>query len=124
MANVSPEIATELAAAGVAVGAVGGGAVIATGVIILGGIYLVAKIGETIKEVAESKSQRQQYTVCCCNKVGPSGKYMCHNILFKSRKDAEEAARHFQNSNGVIQHSGHFHAARNGKKISGYHFCY
>ena len=52
------------------------------------------------------------------------GEYMCHNIQCKSRKEAEEKARHFQNANGVIEHSGHFHAARNGVKISGYHFNY
>ena len=40
------------------------------------------------------------------------------------KKEAEEKARHFQNANGVIEHSGHFHAARNGVKISGYHFNY
>ena len=124
MASVAPEIGEAIAAAGLAVGAVSGGAVIATGIIVLGGIFLFAKVGEKISEVAETKSKRKQYHVCCCNKVGPSGKYMCHNFRFNSRKEAAEAARHFQNSNGVIEHTGHFHAARGEKKIAGYHFLY
>ena len=131
MANVAPSIANILAGAGLAVGTVSGGAVIATGIIVVGGILLMAKVGEKISEVERTKSQREQFHVCCCNKVGPSGKYMCHNFYFNSRKEAEEAARHFQNSNGVELHyhdtrgsSPHFHATRNGAKISGYHFYF
>ena len=124
MENVAPNIQQALAAAGLAAGAVSGGTVIATGIILVGGILLFAKIGEKLGDVSKTMSQRKKYTVCCCNKVGPSGQYMCHNIQCKSRKDAEEKARHFHNANGVIEHPGHFHAARNGLKISGYHFNY
>ncbi len=124
MSNVAPAVGEAIVASGLAVGAVSGGAVVATGIIAVGGILLIAKIGEKIGDIAKSMSQRKKYTICCCNKVGPSGEYMCHNIQCKSRKEAEEKARHFQNANGVIEHSGHFHAARNGVKISGYHFNY
>ena len=124
MSNVAPAVGEAIVASGLAVGAVSGGAVVATGIIAVGGILLFAKIGEKIGDIAKSMSQRKKYTICCCNKVGPSGEYMCHNIQCKSRKEAEEKARHFQNANGVIEHSGHFHAARNGVKISGYHFNY
>ncbi len=118
------EYSEAILASGLAVGAVSGGTVIAAGIIAVGGILLFAKIGETIGDITKSMSKRKKYTVCCCNKVGPSGEYMCHNIHCKSRKDAEDKARHFHNANGVIEHSGHFHAARNGVKISGYHFIY
>ena len=124
MSNVAPAVWEAIVASGLAVGAVSGGAVVATGIIAVGGILLIAKIGEKIGDIAKSMSQRKKYTICCSNKVGPSGEYMCHNIQCKSRKEAEEKARHFQNANGVIEHSGHFHAARNGVKISGYHFNY
>ena len=124
MSNVAAAVGEAIVASGLAVGAVSGGAVVATGIIAVGGILLIAKIGEKIGDIAKSMSQRKKYTICCCNKVGPSGEYMCHNIQCKSRKEAEEKARHFQNANGVIEHSGHFHAARNGVKISGYHFNY
>ena len=124
MENVAPNIQQALAAAGLAAGAVSGGTVIATGIVIVGGILLFAKIGEKLNDISKDMSKRKKYTVCCCNKVGPSGEYMCHNFHFNSRKEAENAARHFQNSNGVISHNRHFHAARNGVKISGYHFNY
>ena len=49
----------------------------------------------------------------------------------KSRKEAEEAAKHYPLSNGVIYHASnttdkypHFHPARNGVKIPGVHFCF
>lgn len=124
MSDVAPEVAEAIVASGLAVGAVSGGAVVVTGIIVVGGILLFAKIGEKIRDIAQSTSNRKKYTVCCCNKVGPSGKYMCHNIQCKSRKDAEQKARNLHNANGVIEHSGHFHAARNGEKIPGYHFNY
>ena len=131
MATVAPSLANILAGAGLAVGAVSGGVVIATGIIVVGGILLMAKVGEKVSEVERTKTQREQFHVCCCNKVGPSGKYMCHNFNFSSRKEAEEAARHFQNANGVELHyhdthgsSPHFHPTRNGAKIPGYHFCF
>ena len=124
MSNVAPAVRDAILASGLAVGAVGGGAVIATGIIAIGGILLFAKIGEKIADVANSMSKRKKYKVCCCNKVGPSGEYMCHNIKCKSRKEAEEKARHHYNANGVLEHPGHFHATRNGVKISGYHFLY
>ena len=131
MANVAPSIANILAGAELAVGAVSGWAVIATGIIVVGGIFLMAKVGEKINELERTKAQRDQYHVCCCNKVGPSGKYMCHNFYFDSRKKAEEAARHFQNANGTELHyhdthgsNPHFHPLRNNAKIPGYHFYF
>ena len=124
MQNVASNLQPALAAAGLAAGVVSGGTVIAAGIVVVGGIFLFAKIGETVGEITRTMSKRKKYTVCCCNKVGPSGEYMCHNIQCKSRKEAEERARHFHNANGVIEHNRHFHAARNGEKISGYHFNY
>ena len=120
MTNVGEAIA----AAGLTAGVVSGGTVVAGGIIVIGGLLLLAKIGEKIGDIQRTAAQRKQYTICCCNKVGPSGQYKCHNIMCKSRKDAEEKARHFHNANGVVLHSGHFHATRDGKKISGYHFCF
>ena len=73
-------------ASGLAVGAVSGGTVIAAGIIAVGGILLFAKIGETIGDITKSMSKRKKYTVCCCNKVGPSGEYMCHNIHCNQEK--------------------------------------
>ena len=86
MSNVAPAVGEAIVASGLAVGAVSGGAVVATGIIAVGGILLIAKIGEKIGDIAKSMSQRKKYTICCCNKVGPSGEYMCHNIQCKSRK--------------------------------------
>ena len=99
---MAPSSANILAGAGLAVGAVSGGAVIATGIIVVGGILLMAKVGDKISKVERTKTQRQQYQVCCCNKVGPSGKYMCHIFNFNSRKEDEEAARHFLEWNYII----------------------
>ena len=124
MSNVAPEVAEAIAAAGLTAGVVSGGAVVVGGIIVVGGLFLLSKLGETIGEIQKTASKRKQYTVCCCNKIGPSGQYMCHNIRCKSRKEAEEKARHFHNANGTVLHNGHYHATRDGKKISGYHFCF
>ena len=51
MANVAPSLANLIAGAGLAVGAVSGGVVIATGIIVVGGILLMAKVGEKVSEV-------------------------------------------------------------------------
>jgi hypothetical protein len=54
-----------------------------------------------------------------------------HCTLKSSRKDAEEAARHYANADGVEHHASnttdgysHFHPTRGGVKIPGVHFQY
>jgi hypothetical protein len=66
---------------------------------------------------------------CCCGARGPSGKSKVHFIPKRSRKEAEEAARHYANADGVEHHasnttdnSPHFHPTKGGVKIPGVHF--
>ena len=73
--------------------------------------------------------KKQNEMTCCCSAIGPSGKFKNHFIMCKSRKEAEDKARHYGNANGVELHTRntkdsypHFHPTRNGKKISGVHF--
>ena len=74
-------------------------------------------------------SNQEKEEECCCNenvkKIIP--KY--HFIMKSNRKEAEEAARHYKNANGVELHPHntkdnypHFHPTRNGVKIPGAHF--
>ena len=127
--TIAPDIIKLFSAIGVTIGSVSGGTVIVTGVVLIGGIYLMAKAGEKISEVARTAASRKQYEVCCCNQVGPSGFFKLHFIMKASRKDAEQAARHYGNENGVEYHPSntkdkypHFHPTRNGVKIPGVHF--
>ena len=129
MSTIAPNIANLFTALGIAVGSVSGGTVLVTGVILVGGIYLMAKKGEKISDVAKTASIREQYEICCCNQVGPSGKFKNHFIMKSSRKEAEEAARHYGKANGVEFHPHnkvdkypHFHPTKNGVKIPGVHF--
>ena len=126
---IAPNIASLFAAIGVAVGSVSAGTVVVSGVVLIGGIYLMAKAGEKIQDIARTAATRQKYEVCCCNQVGPSGKFKNHFIMKSSKKEAEEAARHYGNANGVEYHPHntkdkypHFHPTRNGQKIPSVHF--
>ncbi|KAK8897683.1 hypothetical protein M9Y10_015647 [Tritrichomonas musculus] len=83
-------------------------------------VYVDAKVRDKIKEV----EARQ----CCCG-CGPSGLPKLHFIMKSSRKEAEEAARHYPGANGVLYHPTntsdnfpHFHPTKNGIKIPGVHF--
>ena len=127
MAEVASNIANLFAALGIAVGAISAGTVITTGVIVVGGMFLMAKAGEKIEDVVRTASERKKYNVCCCQ--GPSGNYINHFIMKKSKKEAEEAAKHYGNANGAELHAHntkdnypHFHPTRNGVKIPGVHF--
>ncbi len=129
MAALAPNIASLFTALGIAVGSISGGTVLVGGVIVVGGIYLMAKAGEKVKDIAQTASKREQYEICCCNQVYRSGHYKNHFIMKKSRKEAEEAAKHYGNANGVELHPHntkdkypHFHPTRNGVKIPGVHF--
>ena len=129
VAKIAPNIAQLFAAIGVAIGSVSGGTVIASGVLLIGGVFIVAKAGEKISEVVKTASSRKKYEICCCNQIGPSGLFKVHFIMKASRKEAEEAARHYKNANGVEFHPHnqkdplpHFHPTRNGEKIPGVHF--
>ena len=53
MSTIAPNIANLFTALGIAVGSVSGGTVLVTGVILVGGIYLMAKKGEKISDVAK-----------------------------------------------------------------------
>ena len=126
---IAQNIASLFTAIGVAIGSVSSGTVIASGVILVGGIYLMAKAGEKIEEVVKTAAERKKYEVCCCSKVGPSGQFKNHFIMKSSRKEAEEAAKHYGNANGVEYHPHnkkdkypHFHPTRDGKHIPGIHF--
>ncbi|ORX47591.1 hypothetical protein BCR36DRAFT_584686 [Piromyces finnis] len=118
-------LGSELVAAVVEVGVV-----VSAGVMLLkGGQYVSAKVGEKVKEIEASVSKRNNYEKCCCDYLGPSGKPCVHVILKKSRKEAEEAALHYKNADGVMYHPHntkdkfpHFHPTKNGKKIPGVHF--
>ena len=129
MTEVASNIANLFAAIGIAAGTISAGTVLTAGVILAGGIYLLAKAGEKIEDIKRTASKRQQYEICCCNLIGPSGKFKNHFIMKKSRKEAEEAARHYGNANGVELHAHntrdnypHFHPTRDGNKIPGVHF--
>ena len=83
-------------------------------------VWVDAKVGDIIIE----EHDRQ----CCCG-CGPSGLPKIHFIMKRSRKEAEEAARHYPGANGVEYHAHnmndcypHYHPTRNGKKIPGVHF--
>ncbi|KAG4103576.1 hypothetical protein H8356DRAFT_1072577 [Neocallimastix lanati (nom. inval.)] len=125
------EIAEALSAAGFAIGSVSGGTVIAAGVVLIAGVYFIAKAGEKVKDIAVTAESMKKQKECCCNAVGPSGKFKLHFIMLPSKKKAEEAARHYANANGVECHPSntkdkfpHYHPTRNGKKIPGVHFQY
>ena len=126
---IAPDIIKLFSAIGVTIGSVSGVTVKVTGVVLIGGIYLMAKAGEKISDVVKTAASRKRYDVCCCNQVGPSGFFKVHFIMKASRKDAEQAARHYLNANGVEYHPRntidkfpHFHPTRNGVKIPGVHF--
>ena len=124
---IAPAIAELFKAIGLTIGAVNGGVVIAAGIVLVGGIYYMAKKGEKIKDIEKTKTKRKQYYVCCCNKICGSGEYMRHNIMSSSRKKTEDRARHFQFVKHYHDKLGgppHFHPTKNGVKISGYHFHY
>jgi hypothetical protein len=133
LSAVSPKSAKIMAAAvaGIPFGPVGviaGGIVTVAGWIWLknvDGAYVFATVGEKLLELERTT----RLSHCCCGAVGPSGKFKVHCILKSSRKEAEDAARHYANANGVEYHSGtasdsypHFHPTRNGVKIPGVHF--
>ena len=84
-------------------------------------VYVDARVRDHI--------ENKKKNMCCCE--GPSGKPKLHFIMKKSRKEAEEAALHYGNANGVVHHASnthdnypHFHPTRDGKKIPGVHFQY
>ena len=64
--TIAPDIIKLFSAIGVTIGSVSGGTVIVTGVVLIGGIYLMAKAGEKISDVVKTKASRKQYDVCCC----------------------------------------------------------
>ena len=116
MSGAAPAVGEAIAAAGLTTGIISGGTVVAGGLIFVGGILLLAKVGEKIGDIQRSKPIRPQYSVCCCNKIGPSGKYMCHNIPHKNRKEAYEHVRHFNGATGVESHPDHFSCNEMGKE--------
>lgn len=88
------------------------------------------KIGDKIQvDSAVSSFIEKEKANCCCCGYGPSGLPKVHFIMKSSRKEAEEAARHYPGADGVLYHPTntkdkypHFHPTKNGKKISGVHF--
>jgi len=105
------------------------GEIIAAGILFIAGCYVAAKKGEKVKEIENSTSNREKYELCCCGRLGPSGKPCNHVIMKKSRKEAEEAAKHYKNANGAkldahnkTDKYPHYHPTRDGVKIPGIHF--
>lgn len=91
---------------------------------------VVKKVGELVYVDARvrDKIQEEENRQCCCG-CGPSGLPRLHFIMKSSRKEAEEAARHYPGANGVEYHPSntkdsfpHYHPTKNGKKIPGVHF--
>jgi len=118
--------------------AAGGLAVVESGIVVISGllligsaIYVMAEAGERVADVFSTSNTREKYKKCCCGYLGPSGEPCVHVIMKKSRKEAEEAALHYGNANGVEFHPHnthdkfpHFHPTRNNVKIPGVHFCF
>lgn len=117
------------------------GLVIAGGLILVAGILYYVHKGDVVEEtkVRQPTKDKERFEPCCCGMMhrssdrGPSGKFKVHFIMKNSRKEAEEAARHYGGADGVEHHPSnthehdkypHYHPTKNGQKISGIHFQY
>ena len=94
--------------------------------------YYVQK-GESKETVEEhAKNGEDDVIPCCCGKWVKRSEFRRHFIFKEGRKEAEEAARHYENANGAELHYHnttdpfpHFHPTRNGVKIhGGTHFLF
>ena len=89
-------------------------------------------VDKAVKDFVDEIKEDNNRGRCCCgcdNSIGPSGKYKVHFIMKSNRKEALEAALHYENADGVEYHPSnakdkypHFHPTRKGKKIPGVHF--
>lgn len=114
------------------------GLVIAGGLVLVAGVLYYVQKGDKVKEkTVTTEQEKEKFEPCCCGMMhcpgarGPSGKFKLHFHMKKSRKEAEEAAKHYPGADGALHHATnvvdkypHFHPTRKGAKIPGVHFQY